>query len=316
MGKHAYLIMAHQNRWQLQVLLRLLDDERNDIFIHVDKKVKSFDEKKIIDICKKSKVWIYREVSCYWGGYSIVKCEMSLFQHAYETSRYSKNMKYDYYHLISGSDLPLKTQDSMHEFFDNNAEYNYVRFDDDYSDSKSCVQRVKYYYFPYGLLVIKHFPVFRYINFGFKLFQKMLCMNRWKNSPFHLYYGSQWVSLKEDAVECILKKKTIIERLFRFTSCPDELYKQTILRNAGYQFYSVENKDFVKSCLRYIDFSEHKPHPKTITMEDYDKVMNSGALFARKFDENVDREVILRIYKVLSGKRNNERDNQSLNLHH
>ena len=37
-------------------------------------------------------------------------------------------------------------------------------------------------------------------------------------------------------------------------------------------------------------------------MEDYDKVMNSGALFARKFDENVDREVILRIYKYFQEK--------------
>lgn len=37
-NKHAYLIMAHQNFEQLAILLELLDDIRNDIFIHVDKK--------------------------------------------------------------------------------------------------------------------------------------------------------------------------------------------------------------------------------------------------------------------------------------
>ena len=38
MGKHAYLILAHKNWGQLKVLLSLLDNRRNDIFLHVDKK--------------------------------------------------------------------------------------------------------------------------------------------------------------------------------------------------------------------------------------------------------------------------------------
>lgn len=36
--KHAYLIMAHNNPGVLKVLLEMIDDERNDIFLHVDKK--------------------------------------------------------------------------------------------------------------------------------------------------------------------------------------------------------------------------------------------------------------------------------------
>lgn len=36
--RHAYLIMAH-NQWDvLEQLLRALDDPRNDIFLHIDKK--------------------------------------------------------------------------------------------------------------------------------------------------------------------------------------------------------------------------------------------------------------------------------------
>lgn len=37
-GKHAYLIMAHAEPELLTVLLSMLDDSRNDIFLHVDKK--------------------------------------------------------------------------------------------------------------------------------------------------------------------------------------------------------------------------------------------------------------------------------------
>lgn len=40
---HAYLIMAHNNFYTLEILLRMIDDSRNDIFVHVDKKVESFD---------------------------------------------------------------------------------------------------------------------------------------------------------------------------------------------------------------------------------------------------------------------------------
>ena len=38
--KHAFLIIAHNKFNQLQLLLNLLDDERNDIYVHIDKKVK------------------------------------------------------------------------------------------------------------------------------------------------------------------------------------------------------------------------------------------------------------------------------------
>ncbi len=38
MNKHAYCIMAHGNWEQLQMLINALDDVRNDIFLHIDKK--------------------------------------------------------------------------------------------------------------------------------------------------------------------------------------------------------------------------------------------------------------------------------------
>ena len=36
--KHAYLIMAHNNWKILEKLLILLDDKRNDIYLHIDLK--------------------------------------------------------------------------------------------------------------------------------------------------------------------------------------------------------------------------------------------------------------------------------------
>ena len=54
--KHAYLIMAHNNFYVLNKLILLLDDERNDIYIHIDKKVKEFDFDVFKKICKKENI--------------------------------------------------------------------------------------------------------------------------------------------------------------------------------------------------------------------------------------------------------------------
>lgn len=43
MKKHAYLIIAHNDFEILENLIILLDDMRNDIYIHIDVKVKKFD---------------------------------------------------------------------------------------------------------------------------------------------------------------------------------------------------------------------------------------------------------------------------------
>ena len=58
MKKHAYLIMAHTQPELLKKLLQMLDDERNDIYLHIDKKVKNFDFDKFKNIAKKSKIII------------------------------------------------------------------------------------------------------------------------------------------------------------------------------------------------------------------------------------------------------------------
>ena len=45
-GKHAYLIMTHADEYLLQVLISMLDDKRNDIYIHADSKWVNFAQEK------------------------------------------------------------------------------------------------------------------------------------------------------------------------------------------------------------------------------------------------------------------------------
>lgn len=45
-NKQAYLIIAHKADLAFKALLKMLDDPRNDIFIHMDKKIHSIMKQK------------------------------------------------------------------------------------------------------------------------------------------------------------------------------------------------------------------------------------------------------------------------------
>ena len=49
------------------------------------------------------------------------------------------------------------------------------------------------------------------------------------------------------------------------------------------------------ATLRYVDWSAGGRSPRVMTNADYDALKRSGMLFARKFDESVDGEIIRRI---------------------
>ena len=67
MSKHAYLIIAHTNFGQLKKLLQLLDDQKNDIYVFVDK-TSDFDERSFDSGCKFSTVHFTERMSVSWGG--------------------------------------------------------------------------------------------------------------------------------------------------------------------------------------------------------------------------------------------------------
>ncbi len=66
--KHAFLIIAYDNWWQLKRLIQLLDYKNHDIYIHIDKKSKDFDVNFFNNITDYSSVYFFQEYDVYWGG--------------------------------------------------------------------------------------------------------------------------------------------------------------------------------------------------------------------------------------------------------
>ena len=76
MRKHAYLIMAHSDFGLLRKLIVLLDDARNDIYVHVDKKAREFNPQSISGITTMSDLIFVERKSTSWEhiAWLIVSC--------------------------------------------------------------------------------------------------------------------------------------------------------------------------------------------------------------------------------------------------
>lgn len=84
--KHAFLIIAHNEYPILEVLLSMLDDERNDIYLHIDKRAVGLYQKiKGFKIKKAGFYLIEKNMKVYWGDISLVKVEYLLFETALKT---------------------------------------------------------------------------------------------------------------------------------------------------------------------------------------------------------------------------------------
>ena len=113
-SRHAYLIIAHTQFGQLKKLLRMLDDGRNDIYVHIDSKAKDFCREDFDGIMSQAGLFFTERTSVIWGAYSQIHSELVLL-------RAAAPGHYGYYHLLSGADLPIKSQDEIHAFFDAHA---------------------------------------------------------------------------------------------------------------------------------------------------------------------------------------------------
>ena len=72
MIKHAYMIMAHDQFELLSILIKMLDDPRNDIFLHIDKKAKDFKAEEYMIFLAETTVknlFIFPKAGKHWRQY-------------------------------------------------------------------------------------------------------------------------------------------------------------------------------------------------------------------------------------------------------
>ncbi len=275
MKKQAFCIMAHKNPEQLNLLISLLDYSMSDIYLHIDKKSNIKDE----DIVhpKISNLYFVPRNDIRWGDVSQVKTEIELYEATQNSSQ-----EYSFVHLLSGEDLPIKNIKEIIEYFDANPNTEFI----DCSDYPEQIKRLQYYW-----LFTRHMRgniLYKVIRHSAIALQKVLHIDRFKGKNIDFKYGSSWISATNKAIKCIISEYHKMESTFNYTVSGDEVYKQIILNKNGFTFSPKGN-------LRYLQFPPHSSSPIIFKTENYDEIMNSGCLFARKFDNNIDASIINKI---------------------
>ncbi len=265
--KHAYLIIAHNQFKTLQELLSVLDDTRNDIYVHFDKKLHS-----IPDLyTDHAKLTVLQDrVKVIWGDVSQIKAEYALFKAA----RYSGE-RYSHFHLISGTHFPLKSNDCLHEWFDSHAGSCILKHVESTEDEVQM--RFGLYHFFLKHLVDRNPSLNKLYHFGWRCslrFQKALGIRR--DTSFVQGKASQWCSLTEDAVDLLLSKEKHVLKMFRRSFCSDEFFVLSVLGGSGVPFCFDDR-------ICYVEFV--RTTPKVFTEDDFNLLISSNALFFRKMTD-------------------------------
>jgi len=277
----AHLIIAHTNPKQIERLIGRLVCAKSHIYIHVDKKSKIDD---FIYLKTRPNVYfIENRIRVTWGAYSMVQTTLKSMEQIL-----ASKMEYSHINLLSGQDYPLKNPNEICDFFLANSDKTFMKFLSINDHWKEALPRLHNYH-----LTNHNYPLKYRVQY---LINKILPKRKMPANlkPFGL---SQWftiTSLHAKYVIDYLKENKNVERFFSMTWGADEFVFQTILLNSEYR-NNIEN-----NYRRFIKFEAGATRPMILTLNDVDSLLMSGKFYARKFDDNIDNEVLNYLDSVIS----------------
>jgi hypothetical protein len=110
-------------------------------------------------------------------------------------------------------------------------------------------------------------------------------------APLRFYASADWLTLRRSALRKILDaaRDRRLMRHFRRVAVPSESFFASVLLADSSLTVEPDHRRFARFS------GPAAPHPDTLTSGDLESVLSSGADFARKFDVEVDSEVLDRL---------------------
>jgi len=268
----AHFIICHINPDQVMRLVKALQHPEADIYIHVDKKVSIAPFLPIAEL--PNVYFIQRRITVHWGGYSIVEATISGLRQILDTG-----IEYDYLNLLSGQEYPLMHADRIHGFFSGHPGRLFMNIFPEEDKLTEYKYKLKQYYF--AAINVR----------GKYTAEKIARILKPRKFPdgFEPMGTSQWFTIPLECAAYVLtflEENKKIANIFRYMWAPDEMVFQSVLYNSPYR------KAITNDNMRYIDWSEGNPSPKILTMANARQLIQSGSLFARKFDMYTDSEIL------------------------
>ncbi|SMH69114.1 Putative glycosyl transferase, polysaccharide biosynthesis [Latilactobacillus curvatus] len=282
--KHAILIMGHSNPDGIEYIVKRLQDNDVDFYIHWDISSKINLERTLDrDILKK--VTVIPSGKVYWGGSTQISAQLKLFKAA------RSKKKYGYYHLISDMDIPAMDVHYFKQFFNKYKGTEYIGFSNKDDSRFGWDSRVKYY-FPFENYEMNR-NIKKILEHSSIVVQKIFQVNRLKNTDLLIKKGPSWFSITDKVVEYILNKKSYIEEIFGTSSKADEIYMQTLISQDKYLKSRLSKGSEHGAALRYIDWERGNPYMfKDVDVKEIKAIFNTEYAFLRKI--NIKTESVIK----------------------
>lgn len=281
--KIAYLITAYRDFDHLTRLIDNIQDADVEIFIHIDRK-RTYELPDALRQQSGSRIHLLEDrFRVTWGGFHLTLAFVSLMNVCRQQGHY------DFIFLISGQDFPIVSNQEIQRFLSQHRGKEFLAHHrlpfDGWSHSNGGLDRFQY-----------EWPI---DEAGFAAATRMAeqqqaaGVRRKFPSQLSPYGGSCWFTISHGLMEYVCDYIETnfdwIYAFFRTVLLADEILLHSIIMNSPYSQQVVNND------LRYIDWHSGPDFPRTLTMDDVDKMEHSGCLFARKFDSSVDGAIIDRL---------------------
>ncbi|MDZ8026412.1 MAG: beta-1,6-N-acetylglucosaminyltransferase [Nostoc sp. SerVER01] len=253
-----------------------------------------------VDTLPKNVLLVRPHLQTEWADFSVEEATIQALKLMYEVSDAP-----DWFVLLSGADYPIKTarqilDDLASSPYDAYIQYERITYETYKQDLKPNMLWLKNSYQRYCTKSFAfHYSkkYFAQLNMEIRLEHPLL------TKPFlpfskklACFSGSQWFCANRKAAEYIIdfhQERNAVTLHYSKVKHADEAYFQTILVNAPHLKLKNDRR-------RYIDWSTGGPHPKVLLMEDLPNLLASSAHFARKFDIDIDSNILDELDRITS----------------
>lgn len=264
-AKIAYGIQVHDNPQQFWWLYQAIYNPWDVFSVHIDQKTPEASYRSFLDIIGSGdNIHFLPRTSVAWGGWSQARIELDAIAALLQADK-------DWTHFIniSGRCYPLTSRRRRIGFLSAAPWMNFLQ-SVPISTRPAVRTRIRWSHeeTPDGVVRTdrkKAPPV------GFRV----------------EHNGEAWHVLSRPFCEWIVSSKLSrdIFEFFTDTGHPDECVVQTLLANSPF-------RDTLGPCQWHAEWQPGAPHPETLTMRDQLTLVCSDRLFARKFDEAVDCDIL------------------------
>jgi len=295
--KIAYLISAFKDPQHLKNLVKALDSEGCMFFIHVDRKmdIRHFKNR----FRQDNVVFIKDRVFVYWATYSQVVFQMKLIKAALDYG-----IAFDKLFMLSGQDYPLWSNDRIHQWVEQTKGKDMISGicidSDEVAEKNKQIYRlcrpqtdIRWIGAQFNSLVSKTIrKTLKTIGI-----RKELSLNV-NGKIWHLYKGSDYFAITLDTARFVfdtLNANKEIQEYFESSFAPSETCIHTILfNNPEYAAKANLHKGPYKSlaALTPLHHIVYDPIIKVWTNDDYDELISSDKMFARKFETGISDSLI------------------------